>query len=208
MTFRKVRTAYLFTVGLAILALVLSGCQTYGEAAALGGAAGAGTGAIIGHQSGHAGEGAVIGAVVGTIAGLVAHDVKARRSMDAQTTAQRLGYSPQQGEVLQLEDSQVLPSFVRAGNMVEATIQYVLLGVPTRGTDVRETRALLRNGEVIAELSSKTFRRSNGTWVSTLPFRVPGNLTPGEYTMVQTVATAQSQISSSTRFTVGSAWSN
>lgn len=185
------------------MSLVLSGCQTYGEAAGLGAATGAGAGAVIGHQSGHAGEGAVIGAVLGTIAGLVAHDVKARRSMDEQTTAQRHQYDSQQGEVLELDDAQVYPHFVKPGNMAEATIQYALLGVPSKGVDVVETRILKRNNEVIAELSSKTFRRTAGTWVSTLPFRISDSLEPGEYVIMQVVQTRQSRISASSAFTVG-----
>lgn len=188
---------------LVAIALVLSGCQTYGEAAGLGATTGAGAGAVIGNQSGHAGEGAVIGAVLGTIAGLVAHDVKARRSMDAETTAQRHSYDSQQGEVLELDDAQVYPHFVKPGNMAEATIQYALLGVPSKGVDVVETRILKRNSEVIAELSSKTFRRTAGTWVSTLPFRISDSLQPGEYVIMQVVQTGQSRISASSSFTVG-----
>lgn len=186
----------------AALGLAAVGCQTYGEAGALGAALGAGTGAVIGHQSGHAGEGAVIGAVLGGVTGLIAHDVKARRARDAQTTAAQYGYTSAQGEVLQLEDATVYPSVVKAGNMLEATIQYALLGTPARGVTVTETRSLRRGGEVIADLSSKQFTRTAGTWVSTLPFRVPNDLQPGQYTLVQTVRTAQSQVSRNIAFQV------
>lgn len=199
----KRKTFLLATTLLAVPALILSGCKTYGESAALSGAGGAGVGAIIGHQSGHQGEGAIIGAVLGAVTGLVAHDIKARRTQDSRATAGRYGYDPQLGEMLQLEDAQVYPRLVKPGNMAEATVQYALLGVPGRGVDVRETRTLRRGEEVIAELSSKTFKRTEGTWVSTLPFRVSEDLEPGEYTMTQVVQTAQSRISSNTRFSIG-----
>jgi uncharacterized protein YcfJ len=64
-------------VGIALLAIVLSGCESVGTAAqskrnqgaVLGGLLGAGTGAIIGNQSDHAGAGTAIGAGLGALGG-------------------------------------------------------------------------------------------------------------------------------------------
>ncbi|MBI2094460.1 MAG: hypothetical protein HYT88_07055 [Candidatus Omnitrophica bacterium] len=62
---------------LAVLALILAGCETMGTAAqskttqgaVLGGLLGAGTGAVIGNQSDNAGAGTAIGAGLGALGG-------------------------------------------------------------------------------------------------------------------------------------------
>ena len=192
---------YVLGVGAVAVALASSGCQTYGEAGALGTALGAGAGAVIGHQSGHAGEGAIIGAVLGGVTGLIAHDVKARKQREAAATATAYSYQPTQGEMLTLENAQVLPSTVVRGNMVEASIQYAFLG-SGGGTRITESRILRRGEEVISEVSSKQFTRDDGTWVSTQQFKIPPNTQPGTYTVLQVVQTAQSRISGSAQFRV------
>ncbi|HDP33775.1 MAG TPA: hypothetical protein ENN29_01555 [Candidatus Hydrogenedentes bacterium] len=184
------------------LGLVASGCQTYGEAAGLGAGAGALAGGIIGHQSGRTVEGAIIGGLVGGVAGLIAHDIKARRMRTkAETEAAYENYTPAQGEMLTLERSEVLPATVRPGEMAEASIQYALLGTGG-GVQVSEQRSLMRGDRMIADVSTHSFTRDDGTWVSTQPVRLPGNLEPGQYTIVTTVRTARSAISSQAQFTV------
>ena len=196
----KKKPFYMLCVAVAGVALIVSGCETYGGSAAAGGLLGAGAGAIIGHQSGHAGEGALIGAAVGALAGVVAKDVRVKRARKREETAAQYNYKADQGEMLTLENAQALPSVVKRGNMVEASIQYALLGTGA-GTSVKETRTLKKGGDVIATVSSKTFTRDDGTWVSTQQFQVPENLEPGQYTVVQTVQTAQNTISGSATFT-------
>lgn len=177
------------------------GCQTYGEAAGLGAALGGATGAIIGHQSGHALEGAAIGAVLGGITGLVAHDIKAQKAKSAQQTTAEYNYQPNQGERLAFERAEVLPNVVTPGNMIEATIQYALLGTGS-GTSVTETRSLMKGEQLIADLSSSTFNRNDGTWVSSQQFRLPPNLSPGQYTILFRVSTKLSSISGRANFVV------
>jgi hypothetical protein len=193
-------------VALFSLSIALSGCATpEGRAGLTGAAIGAGLGAIIGNQSGHAGEGALIGAAAGGLTGLIVQDVRetrARRSIEARPTAQTYQYEPTQGEMLTFEDSNVQPGLVRRGAMADASIQYALLGTGTAGTRVTETRSLKRGREEIAQISSKTYTRNDGTWVSAQQFRISERLSPGIYTMVQTVRTAQSVISGSTEFRV------
>ena len=193
----------LWTYGVVAVCVALSaaGCASHGRAAGLGAILGAGAGAVIGNQSGHAGEGALIGAAVGATAGAITHDVKARRSRSREDTIADYDYAPMQGEMLTWEDSSVLPSTVKRGNQAEATIQYALLGVDG-GTSVRETRVLKRGSEVVSQFSSKTFTRGEGTWVSTVQFKVPQNIEPGTYTLVQTVATTESTIQSTDTFNV------
>ena len=177
------------------------GCQTYGEAAGLGGALGAGAGAIIGHQSGHAVEGALIGAAVGAVTGLIVHDIKARRAKTKAETEAAYNYQPAQGEMLTLERAEVLPPSVRRGEEIEASIQYALLGSGA-GAQVSEQRTLMLGDRVVADISTQNFTRQDGTWVSAQPFRLPGDIAPGTYTLVTSVRTARSAISGRATFTV------
>ncbi|MBI4559577.1 MAG: hypothetical protein HY706_18475 [Candidatus Hydrogenedentes bacterium] len=190
------------TVLLTAAGLVISGCQTAGGSAGLGAALGAGAGAIIGHQSGHAGEGALIGAALGGLTGLVVHDVKARKAREREATAAQYNYQPSQGEMLTFEEASAMPNTVKQGNMVEGSIQYALLGTAQGGATVTETRVLKRGNSVLSEMSSKQFTRTDGTWVSSQQFKVPQNLEPGQYSLVQTVQTAKSRISGTSEFTV------
>ncbi|HOV33015.1 MAG TPA: glycine zipper domain-containing protein [Candidatus Hydrogenedens sp.] len=178
-----------------------SGCQTYGEAGGLGAALGAATGAIIGNQSGHALEGAAIGGVLGGIAGLVAHDIKAQKAKSAKETEQQYNYQAAQGERLTFERAEVLPNVVIPGDTIETIIQYALLGAGS-GTNVTETRSLIRGDQVVADLSSSSFTRNDGTWVSSQEFRLPPNLAPGQYTLLFRVSTNLSSISGRANFIV------
>ncbi|MCF6286529.1 MAG: glycine zipper domain-containing protein [Candidatus Hydrogenedentes bacterium] len=183
------------------LLLSLVGCQTYGEAGGLGAALGAGAGAIIGNQSGHAMAGALIGAALGGLTGIIAHDIKARKAKDRQQTVEAYNYQPSQGEVLRLEESVVSPNVTSAGSMIEATLQYAIIGTGG-GTQVKETRRLLRGERVIGELSSKSFTRQDGTWVTTQQFKLPSNLKPGRYSLIQKVETGKSSIFGTAEFTI------
>jgi len=186
----------------AFVMILSAGCQTVPRGAALGGVLGAGTGAVIGHQSGHAAEGAVIGGLVGAAAGAVASDIRARRTKTAQETAQTYNYQPSQGEVLKLESVTVLPSQVKRGDMVEASIQYALLGTGQAGASVRESRSLMQGGQVVAEIGTKSFTREDGTWVSVAQFKVLDSLELGEVTVQQVIETTASRVSGTAKFTV------
>ena len=183
------------------LVLPLQGCQTYGEGVGLGAVIGAGLGAAIGADSGEALTGALIGAGFGAAMGAVAHDIKAKRELDGVRTAEVYAYVPEQGEVMTFEEARVSPGTVVPGGMLKASLQYALLGT---GGDVRatETRELKQDDRIIAELSSKTVTRADGTWLSTQQFKLPTNLASGRYTLVQRVATKQSTISGASQFTV------
>ncbi len=192
---------YGLCVAVVSMALAATGCQTYGGSAAAGGLLGAGAGAIIGNQSGHAGEGAAIGAVVGALTGVVAKDIRVKRQKSREATVEEYNYQPTQGEMLTLESVQALPSVVDRGNMIEASIQYALLGTGA-GTTVTETRTLRRGSEVVSQVSSKQMTRADGTWVSTQQFKIPANTAPGTYEIFQVVQTAQNTVSGSSPFTV------
>ena len=185
---------------LSMAAVGIVGCETYGEAAGLGGALGAGTGALIGGRH-HAVGGALIGGALGAVTGLIVHDIKVKQARSREQTAQVYNYQPAQGEMLTLERSEVLPPSVHPGEEISNTIQYALLGTGP-GTQVGEQRTLMQGDRTVADISTQNFTRQDGTWVSTLPFRLPGNLQPGQYSIVTTVRTARSAISGRANFTV------
>ena len=109
-------------IGVAALAVVLSGCETMGTAAqskttqgaVLGGLLGAGTGAIIGNQSDHPGAGTAIGAGLGALGGgLIGHAMeenqqKAQQQATPPATA-RTKFCPVGGE-LYSEDIKYCPN--------------------------------------------------------------------------------------------------
>lgn len=194
------RTKWL-ALGLALVMIVATGCETVGKGAGLGAAIGAGAGAIIGHQSGHAGEGAAIGALLGAAAGAIASDIRARKAKTAQETAEAYNYQPTQGLKLVFENTMANPVSVKPGDITEVSIQYALMG--TGGSiPVKETRVLKQNGQVIAQLESQEITREDGTWISTARITVTSNLKPGECQVVQTVSTGQHTISGTATFIV------
>lgn len=197
----KKKALYAATAALVCILLMEAGCQSYGQTAGLGALIGAGTGAAIGSARGEAGTGALIGAAVGGLAGLIAHDIRARRVRDQRATAADYNYQPAQGEVLRMENVQVAPSTVKPGNLVEASMQYALLGTGPSGVSVVETRQLREGPNVLAETSG-TVARTDGTWVSTQTFQIPPSALPGQYTIVQTIQTPQSRVSGTSTFTV------
>lgn len=191
----------LISLGLVVTTIFAAGCETTGESATAGAVLGAAAGAVVGHQTGRAGEGALIGAAVGGLSGWLIHDAVARKERDAQTTAQTYNYQPAQGEMLTFENATVLPATVRRGEMATASFQYALMGTGG-GVQITETRILRRGDQEIAQLSSKTYTRTDGTWVSSQQFRVNERLEPGQYTLVQTARTARSAISGAATFIV------
>jgi hypothetical protein len=186
------------------MSISMIGCETTGESAGLGAILGAAAGAIIGNQSGNAGEGAVIGAIIGGLSGVVVDDVQRTRSEKKVSAAQTVvdyNYQPTQGESLVFESSTIEPQVIARGSMTTAGMQYALLGSGA-GRQVTETRVIKRDGEVISQISSQTYTRNDGTWVSTQQFRIPENWEPGKYTIEQTAQTNQSVVSGMTNFYV------
>ncbi len=117
------KTQHMVAVGLAVSAILLTGCESLGTAAqsktnqgaALGGLLGAGTGAILGNQMGHhAGAGAAIGAGLGALGGgLVGHGIEesgqAAQQKATPAATGRTKFCPVGGEVFS-EDVKYCPN--------------------------------------------------------------------------------------------------
>jgi gas vesicle protein len=189
-------------VTLVSVALVALGCQTMGESAALGGALGAGAGAIIGNQSGNPITGALIGGAVGALAGLIIHDIKVHQTRTAQQTAAQYNYSPDQGVKIVGENAAANPNVIRPGGKVTTFVQYAVLGAPPNGIQIRETRTLRQNGQVIKQISSQDFMRTDGTWESTQEISFPNNVPPGTYEVAQTISAPNTQFQQNVVFNI------
>ena len=196
------KNAVLAIVVLVCAGLVAMGCETMGESAGLGGALGAGAGAIIGHQSGHAIEGALIGGALGALAGIIVHDIKAHQVRNAQQTAAQYNYAPSQGVKIVGESGTCTPGAIRPGQAVTTSVQYAVLGAPPNGITVTETRTLKQNGQIIKQVSSQDFMRTDGTWESTQQINFPANAPSGTYEVSQTVTAQNAQFQQNVVFNV------
>ena len=189
------------------IAMTVVGCETAGQSAGLGALIGAGAGAAIGGRH-HAGEGALIGAAVGAMTGLVVHGVKTQRTKDAQQTAQAYQqksskpYTPEQGLKIYGSDANITPTKVKPGQMVSASVEYGVLGSGSNGVKVNETRILRQNGAVLRELSEQDFNRTDGTWQSSLDIDIPPSMNPGQYEIVNRIASQGVQYERALVFTV------
>ena len=116
-------------------------------------------------------------------------------------TEKTYAYKPEHGALLLFEEATTLPHSVSPGKTVEAWIQYVVLG-GAEETAVTEQRMLLWEDRVVCELSSKTYTRRNGTWLSQQQYVMPRSAPPGDYMIIQRVNTDEALVTGMTRFRV------
>jgi len=136
------------------------------------------------------------------LAGLIAQDVKVRRERTRQETVETYNYTETQGLLVQFERAEVLPRDARPGTRVQNVFQYAILGAGA-GISVTEHRSLLQGDRLLGELSSETFTRDDGTWVSTQEFQLPNDMRPGVYSIETRVsAGSAAPISGRANFTV------
>jgi len=178
-------------------AVSLAGCVTdsgyydparSAGAGALGGAAtGAALGAIIGAASGNAATGAWIGAAAGGTLGLVGGALYAshRNSeiRSSQAAAQAYNYQGQ-GNVVSVDRATASPGMARPGQQIMLGVDYTILtpeNVPVSATLVREIRY---QGSLVGSPYQTTVSNANGSYNDTVTYSLPGNATPGVYTVV------------------------
>lgn len=191
------------------LALPVAGCSTI-EAhpgTAVGAGVGGTAGAIAGSSIGEGGTtgaivGGLIGALVGGAVGYYAYD----RTRSANETAKVYNYQSSQGNMLRVEGASVAPTSARPGENVNLKMTYAVLspsgsGV-TRITEIRE----IRHGNELVGRPTVTVERSDGTYTSSIPLRLPANAQPGEYKVTNTVESDFGSDSSETTFTVASGY--
>jgi hypothetical protein len=185
---------------LCILVGSLAGCATNGyydparssEAGALGGAAtGAAIGSIVGAATGHAATGAWVGAAAGEVAGAVGGYLYAEhrnsQARSSQAAAQTYNYTPTQGNVVSIDQVDVNPSSVRAGQQVTLGMTYTILTPDNNPVAVNLVRELRFGGSMVGQPYQTTVNNQNGSYTDQVVYSLPGNATPGTYTITSRI---------------------
>ena len=188
---------WLAIAGVVFLVVSLAGCVTdsgyydpyrSAGAGALGGAAtGAALGAIIGAASGNAATGAWVGAAAGGVLGGVGGALYAshRNSeiRSSQAAAQAYNYQGR-GNVVSVDNVMASPSTLSPGQQVMLGVDYTILtpdNMPVSATLVREIRY---QGSLVGSPYQTTVTNTNGSYNDNVTYSLPGNATPGVYTVV------------------------
>ena len=200
----------------AIIILVgASGCASEREAqytttgAGIGAVTGALLGAALGSLSGHAGQGAVIGSVFGGLAGASIGNNEYHQQRSEEAAAEYYAYNHQQAvrDLLRIEDASVSPRQASPGDEITMSATFTVL-TPSRGSQlVHEVREVRHDGKLIGRPQFSS-RREGGTWVSSMPIKLPMDAEPGVYTVTTIIETDNAGDTHETDFQVlsGSQW--
>lgn len=147
-------------------------------------------------------SGLIVGGLVGLLAGGVIGHVFDRQERTREGTAQTLGYTPDQGDVVRIEEVSVNPQAVRPGETVNVSMQYMMItpqgSAPVR---VREVRQLYYRGQLVGHPVLE-IDRVDGTYWSTLPITLPAAAEPGRYEVVVSIELNKTLDRRETHFTV------
>ena len=182
----------------AVVATSLGGCATRTQTGAfVGGGAGAVLGGVLGGLFGPkkdrekaiaigAGVGAVLGAAIG---GAVGRYLDQRIGDRAQAVKQ-LDYVPSQGNVIQVERSEVVPVPARPGQKIVVRMEYyVVAPIPDLRVDLRVWCEIKHDDGSVMERLSDKIRMEQGMYTSTYEFQLPPDTRPGKYTILTTFRT-------------------
>ena len=106
------------------------------------------------------------------------------------------------GLALSIKRSTLAPTEVYKGEQVTLTLQYIVLGAPAAGVQVRERSALSKDGKELTVLKDESSQKENGTWENTLSFAVPNSAKPGKYTVTLQISTQGQSRTTRRTFTV------
>jgi hypothetical protein len=179
------------------LVVSLAGCVTESGyydparsagAGALGGAAtGAALGAIIGAATGNAATGAWIGAASGAVVGGVGAALYAshRNSeiRSSQAAAQAYNYQGQ-GNVISVDNVTASPGMARPGQPITLGVNYTILTPDNQPVSANLVREIRYQGNLVGSPYQTTVTNTNGGYNDTVTYSLPGNATPGVYTVV------------------------
>jgi hypothetical protein len=180
-----------------LLVVSLAGCVTESGyydparsagAGALGGAAtGAALGAIIGAATGNAATGAWIGAASGAVVGGVGAALYAshRNSeiRSSQAAAQAHNYQGQ-GNVISVDNVTASPGMARPGQQIILGVDYTILTPDNQPVSANLVREIRYHGNLVGSPYQTTVTNTNGGYNDTVTYSLPGNATPGVYTVV------------------------
>jgi hypothetical protein len=191
--------------------IVLSGCQTTGEAneqamgAGVGAALGCGVGLLIGGRAENCLAGAAAGGLLGW--GVVklnqyqAHQVRSASADQRVYGLTQAVNSPQ----VKIRKGTSAPRRVRPGQSVDISTDYSLMLPPgDRSAKVKESWVLMKDGKVLANLPPQTNRRTAGGWAASAEIPIPGDAAPGTYVVEHKVSAGSSYDEDESTFTVRS----
>jgi hypothetical protein len=201
--------------GVVLLVVSLAGCVTESGyydpyrsagAGALGGAAtGAAIGSIIGAATGNPATGAWVGAAAGGVIGGVgaalyaSHRNSEMRS--SQAAAQAYNYQGQ-GNVVNVDNVTASPSTVRPGQQVNLGMDYTILTPNNAPTSVTLVREIRYGGSPVGSPYQTTVSNANGSFNDNVSYSLPGNATPGVYTVTSRVMSSYGTSQKDTSFSV------
>jgi outer membrane lipoprotein SlyB len=198
------------SIGLVVLVWLtaaLGGCESIERAikrnpqTAVGAGAGAAGGALIGGLAGST-QGAVIGGLSGVLVGGAIGALLDRQQRTREATMVNVAYSQEQGQLVRIEAVDINPPTIRPGETVNVNVQYAILTPQgTAPVRVREVRQLFFGGELVGNPVVQ-IERTDGTYWSTLPIRLPASAAPGRYDVVVGIETNGVLDRWQTRFTV------
>ena len=207
----------LFTLAvILIFSISLSGCVTESgyysperstAAGALGGAAtGAAIGSIIGAATGSAATGAWVGAAAGGVLGAVGGYLYAEHRnseiQSRQAAAQSYNYNPSQGNLVRIDGATASPGTVSPGQQVNLGMNYTILSPDNTPVSVTLTREVRYGGNQLGQPYQTTVSNDNGTFSDNVAYSLPGNASPGTYTVTSRVTSSYGSDQREAYFTV------
>lgn len=185
---RKMKKHFVMVTAICVLmALLVSGCQTTGQSAVLGGLLGAAAGGIIGNQSGHALEGALIGAALGGLTGAIIGNERQKRLATKEEVEN--AYFQETGEMVTepkilLDSLAIAPQYARPGETVTASCVYSVMGPET---SPREGHLIFMKDNNILHQQKMKKKIEDGKIEYTCDVNLPGDLEDGNYDLVMEV---------------------
>jgi hypothetical protein len=193
----------------------LAGCATNGTydpgrsagAGALGGAAtGAAVGSIIGAGTGSPATGAWVGAaaggVLGAVGGYLYAEHRNSQARSGQAAAQAYNYTPAQGNVVSIDRVEVNPSTAGAGQQVQLGMTYTILTPDSNPVPVTLVREVRFGGNMVGQPYQTTVNNRNGSYTDQVAYSLPGNATPGTYTVTSRISSSYGSAQRDGSFTV------
>ncbi|MCG6535944.1 MAG: glycine zipper domain-containing protein [Syntrophales bacterium LBB04] len=170
--------------------------------AAVGAGAGAATGAVVGAIAGRNVTGAIVGGLIGGLVGGAVGHYAYDKPKEREQTAKVYNYNPSQGPVLTIENAVASPQTVNPGDLVDLKLTYAVLNpVQNAETKITEIREIRHRDELVGK-PEVTVTRTDGTYNSSVPLRLPANASKGDYRVITTVQSASAKDTKEMRFTV------
>ncbi len=181
------RHLVLVTTACLLVSLIIVGCETTGQSAALGGLLGAAAGGIIGNQSGHALEGALIGAALGGITGAIISNERQKR-LATKEEAENV-YFQETGKratepVVSVKDIEVVPASVKPGEKIAASCTYSVIG--PEASPREGYLHIKKDGETVHTVKMNE-EIEDGTMAYSSDLALPSDLEDGNYDVVMEV---------------------